>query len=123
MEGKYKQLLLNAFELHGHKCWASTAGVRAGLAALRALGVKRTGNSTELHCIVEIGNNHGVDCFADRIHYATGHTLGNGNIGNSGWGKLPITLIDKKKEPSVRVFYKRTHQKKIAESAAFAQHN
>lgn len=119
MNGKENnnEILLKAFDFHGHKCWASTAGVRAGLAALRALGVERTGNSSELHCLVEIGDNHGAQCFADGIQYATGCTLGKFNIEKTGWGKLAITLIDKKKERSVRVAYKGTHQKRIAESA------
>ena len=112
-----RDVLLDAFKFHGHKCWASTAGVRAGLAALKALGVKRTGTSGELHCIVEIGNNHGAQCFADGVQYATGCTLGKGNIEKAGWGKLALTLIDKKRERSVRVSYKPTRQKLIAESA------
>jgi len=110
------EVLSETFKFHGHKCWASTAGVRVGLAALRALGVKRTGSSDELHCIVEIGDNHGAQCFADGIQYATGCTLGKYNIEKAGWGKLAITLIDRKTERSVRVSYKGTYQKKIAES-------
>ena len=45
-----KEILKEAFNFHGHICWASAAGVRAGLAALRQLGVGRTGTSGELHC-------------------------------------------------------------------------
>ena len=112
-----KELLLETFKFHGHKCWASTAGVRAGLAALRALGVERTGSSGELHCIVEVGSNHGAQCFTDGVQYATGCTYGKDNIEKAGWGKLALTLIDKKKERSVRVSYKGTRQKQIAESA------
>lgn len=117
MTGDDKQVLMEAFRFHGHKCWASAAGVRAGLAALEALGVKRTGSSGELHCIVEIGNNHGAQCFADGIQFATGCTLGKGNIEKAGFGKLAITLIDKQQERSVRVAYKATHQETIAASA------
>ena len=36
-----RQILMDALRFHGHKCWPSVAGVRAGLAALRALDVKR----------------------------------------------------------------------------------
>ena len=32
-------ILTAALAFHGHKCWASTAGVRLGLAAMRELGV------------------------------------------------------------------------------------
>ncbi len=92
-------------------------GVRAGLVALRELGVERTGSSGELHCIVEIGENHGVQCFIDGVQYATGCTLGKGNISKAGWGKLAITLIDKKKEQAVRVTYKPGRHKMVAESS------
>jgi formylmethanofuran dehydrogenase subunit E len=112
-----EHVLTSAFKFHGHVCWASAAGVRAGLAALRELNVKRTGSSGELHCIVEIGDNHGAQCFADGVQYATGCTLGKANIEKAGWGKLAFTLIDKKKEKAVRVSYKPGRQKLIAESA------
>jgi formylmethanofuran dehydrogenase subunit E len=112
-----KDILLEAFRFHGHKCWASTAGVRAGLAALHALDVPRTGSSGGLHCQIEIGDNHGAQCFADGVQYATGCTLGKGNIEKMGWGKLAITLIDKKSGRAVRVSYKPTYQKKIASSS------
>ncbi|RMD59783.1 MAG: formylmethanofuran dehydrogenase [Nitrospirae bacterium] len=117
MSNKEKEILDAAFKFHGHMCWASAVGVRAGLAALRKLGVKRTGVSSELHCIVEIGDRHGAQCFADGVQYATGCTLGKANIEKAGWGKLALTLIDKKKERAVRVSYKPTRHKMIAESA------
>ncbi len=112
-----REILSKAFEFHGHICWASTAGVRAGLVALRELGVQRTGSSGELHCLLEIGENHGAQCFADGVQYATGCTLGKGNIEKTGWGKLALTLIDKKKEKAVRVSYKPGRHKLIAESS------
>ncbi len=34
-----KAVLEKAFEFQGHICWASATGVRAGLAALKELGV------------------------------------------------------------------------------------
>jgi len=114
---KDKGLLKEAFNFHGHICWASAMGVRAGLVALRELGVKRTGSSGELHCIVEIGENHGAQCFIDGVQYATGCTLGKGNISKAGWGKLAITLIDKKSEKAIRVTYKPGRHKMVSESA------
>ncbi len=111
-----KEILKKAFEFHGHICWASAAGVRAAMAALRELSVQRTGSSGELHCILEIGENHGAQCFADGVQYTTGCTLGKGNIEKAGWGKLALTLIDKKKEKAVRVSYKPGRHKMIAES-------
>jgi formylmethanofuran dehydrogenase subunit E len=84
---------------------------------LRELGVRRTGFSGELHCILEIGNNHGAQCFGDGVQYATGCTMGKGNIEKAGWGKLALTLIDKKRGKAVRVSYKPGRHKQIAESA------
>ncbi|MBW2091187.1 MAG: formylmethanofuran dehydrogenase [Deltaproteobacteria bacterium] len=108
---------MEMFKFHGHKCWASTAGFRAGLVALRELGVKRTGSSGELHCIVEVGKNHGAQCFTDGVQCSTGCTFGKDNIEKALWGKLAITLIDKQKERSVRISYKSTRNKQITESA------
>lgn len=112
-----KDVLIKTFEFHGHICWASAIGARAGLAALRALGVSRAKTSADLHCIIEIGNNHGAQCFADGVQVSTGCTFGKYNIEKAGWGKLAFTLIDKKNEKSVRVSYKPTRHKQIAESA------
>jgi len=113
-----RKIFEKAFEFHGHICWASAVGVRAGMVALRELGVARAGTSGELHCILEIGDNHGAQCFADGVQYATGCTLGKGNIEKAGWGKLAFTLIDKKKERAVRVSYRPgPYHKMIAESA------
>ncbi|MBW1698614.1 MAG: formylmethanofuran dehydrogenase [Deltaproteobacteria bacterium] len=113
-----KKILEEAFKFHGHICWASAAGTRAGLAALRTLGVKRAGASGDLHCILEIGENHGAQCFADGVQYSTGCTLGKWNIEKTGWGKLAFTLIDKKNQKAVRVSYRPgPHHKKVAESS------
>jgi len=111
-----KQVLLDALKFHGHMCWASVAGVRIGLAALRVLGVKRSGG-TQLYGIVEIGEDHGGTCFGDGVQYATGCTLGKGNIRKQPYGKLALTLIDKATNRSIRVSYKPTLQKQIAKSA------
>jgi len=48
------ELLKKTFELHGHICWAGAIGARAGMVALRELGVKRTGTSGEPHCTVQV---------------------------------------------------------------------
>ena len=112
-----RQVLIDAFTFHGHICWASAAGVRAALTALRELKVERAGFSGALHCIVEVGKGHGAQCFADGVQYATGCTLGKANIERSGWGKLAFTLIDKKTEKAVRISYKAGRHRLIAESA------
>lgn len=111
-----RQILLDVLKFHGHKCWASVAGVRLGLAALRALGVKRSGRA-QLHGIVEMGEEHGGMCFGDGIQYATGCTFSKGNIHKQPYGKVAFTLIVKATNRVVRVSYKPTLQKQIAESA------
>ena len=65
-----RETLLKALEFHGHRCWASVACVRAGLAALRVLNVKRSGGR-QLHAFIEIGDDHGGMCFSDGVQYAT----------------------------------------------------
>jgi formylmethanofuran dehydrogenase subunit E len=111
-----KQILLDALQFHGHKCWASTAGVRAGLVALRTLGVERSG-AKSLHAILENGYYHGAMCFGDGVQYATGCTFGKGNIEKVPKGKLALTLIDKKRGKAVRVSYRPTLQGQIRASA------
>lgn len=110
-----KQILLDALSFHGHKCWASTAGVRAGLAALKALGADRSG-AKSLHAILENGYYHGAMCFGDGVQYATGCTFGKGNMEKEPKGKLAVTVIDKAKKKAVRVAYKPTLQEQIKNS-------
>ncbi len=105
-------ILTDALAFHGHKCWASTAGVRLGLAALRELGVSRAG-AKELHAIIEIGDYHGGMCFGDGIQFTTGCTFGKGNIEKSLEGKFAVTLIDKAAGRAVRVAYRPTLQPQI----------
>ncbi len=111
-----KQILLDALTFHGHKCWASTAGVRAGLAALKALGSNRSG-AKSLHAILENGYYHGAMCFGDGVQYATGCTFGKGNMEKEPKGKLAVTVIDKATKKAVRVAYKPTLQEQIKNSA------
>ena len=111
-----RQILMDTLKFHGHKCYASVAGVRAGLAALRTLGVRRSGG-TQLYAIAEIGEDHGGMCFGDGLQYTTGCTFGKGNIRKEPHGKLAFTLIDKASGRAVRVSYKPTLQKQISESA------
>jgi formylmethanofuran dehydrogenase subunit E len=111
-----QQILMDTLQFHGHKCWASTAGVRIGLTALAALGADRSG-AKSLHAIIEIGDHHGAMCFGDGVQYTTGCTFGKGNIEKNHKGKLTLTLIDKANQKAVRVAYKPTLQKQIKESA------
>ena len=115
-----RDILLDALKFHGHRCWASVAGVRCGQAALRTLGVKRSGG-TQLYAILETGEEHGGMCYGDGVQYTTGCTFGKGNIRKEPRGKLAFTLIDKDSNRAVRVSYKPTLQKQIAASAFMQQ--
>jgi formylmethanofuran dehydrogenase subunit E len=110
-----REILMKALEFHGHRCWASVAGVRAGLAALRVLNVKRSGGR-QLHAFVEIGEDHGGMCFGDGVQYATGCTLGKGNMEKTPYGKLAVTVIERATNRAVRVSYKPTLAKQISAS-------
>jgi hypothetical protein len=68
-----REILSDALKFHGHRCYASVAGVRVGLAALRALGVKRAGG-TQPYAILETGEEHGGMCFGDGVQSSTGCT-------------------------------------------------
>jgi formylmethanofuran dehydrogenase subunit E len=91
--------------LHGHKCPAMPMGLRAGLAALEALGVERAADG-QLTALVEIDRDHCATCYADGIQMATGCTFGKGNIQKLGYGKFAVTLIDNKTGRTVRVVTK-----------------
>ncbi len=105
-------ILDQALAFHGHKCWASAAGVRLGLAAMDALGASRSG-AKQLHAIIETGDYHGGMCFGDGIQVTTGCTFGKGNIEKSGEGKFAVTLFDKAAGKAVRVSYRPTLQPRI----------
>lgn len=111
-----KQTLLDMLKFHGHKCWASTVGLRAGLAALRILNAKRSG-AKSLHAILETGYYHAAACFGDGVQYATGCTFGKGNIEKHPKGKLAVIVIDKSNEKAVRISFKPTLREKIRNSA------
>ena len=89
-------------KFHGHKCPAMPMGLRAGAAALNALGMERTGDSA-LVALVDLGEDHCATCYADGIQVITGCTFGKGNIKKTYKGKWALTLIDKKTGRAVRV--------------------
>ncbi len=89
-------------KFHGHKCPAMPLGLRAGAAALNALGVERTGDSA-LIAYVDLGDDHCATCYGDGIQVITGATFGKGNIKKTHKGKWALTLVDKKTGRAVRV--------------------
>lgn len=88
--------------LHGHKCPAMPLGLRAGAAAMNALGVERAMDK-QLLALVELGDDHCAHCFADGVQIITGCTFGKGNIKKLGYGKFGLTLVDRATGRAVRV--------------------
>ncbi len=94
-----------AVKFHGHKCPAMPMGLRAGLAALKALGVERA-QDKELIVESETGEGNAAGCFVDGIMVATGATYGKSNIKKLRYGKMAFTLIDEKTGRAVRISLK-----------------
>jgi len=92
-------------KFHGHKCPAMPMGLRAGLAALKTLGVERCKNK-ELFVRAELGKGHAASCFLDGVMTATGCTYGKSNIEKLYYNKMAFTLIDVRSGRSVRISLK-----------------
>ncbi len=87
---------------HGHKCPAMPLGLRAGAAAMNALGVERS-QDKELVLVAETGDDHAAGCFVDGLMTVTGCTYGKSNVKKTYYGKMAFTLIDTKRNKAVRV--------------------
>ncbi len=101
----FEELFETALKFHGHRCPAMPMGLKAGLAAMKVLGVERA-QDKELSVIAETGNDHAAGCFLDGIMTATGCTYGKSNIEKRYYNKMAFTLIDNKTGRSVRVSLK-----------------
>ncbi len=97
-----KDFLTAGQQFHGHACPAMPMGLRAGAAAMNALGVDRD-QDKELFAVLELGDGHCAHCFADGVQMISGCTFGKGNIRKRGYGKFGLTLIDRKTGRSIRV--------------------
>ena len=118
MDDNTRALVELGLAFHGHKCPAMPMGLRTGLAAMEALGIKRAG-SGELMALVELDNAHCATCFGDGVQIATGCTFGKGNIKKLRYGKWGLTLIDKKGKKAVRVVPKAEAMAKNKQSSFF----
>jgi len=107
-----KELLELGIKFHGHKCPAMPLGLRAGLAAMKKLGVEHSACNKELYCLCETGFAHATMCFVDGVQVATGCTFGKSNIEKLDYEKNAITLIDVKKKRAVRIALNPEFQKK-----------
>ncbi len=105
MNETMKRWLELGFAFHGHRCPAMPLGLRAGLAAMKALDVPRSA-SHELHLISETGKGHAAGCFLDGLQVATGCTYGKSNIEKLYHNKFVFTLIDVKNKRQVQVALK-----------------
>ncbi|RMD59785.1 MAG: formylmethanofuran dehydrogenase [Nitrospirae bacterium] len=94
-----------AFKFHGHRCPAVLMGLRAGLAAMEALGVDRA-KDKELRVISETGKGHAAACIVDGIMIATGCTYGKSNIEKLYYNKMAFTLMDVNTGRAIRVSLK-----------------
>jgi formylmethanofuran dehydrogenase subunit E len=99
------EILDTGLKFHGHKCPAMPMGLRAGLAAMQALGVERA-QDKELRVLAETGEGHAAGCFLDGIMTATGCTYGKSNIKKLYYNKMAFTLIEAKTGRAVRVALK-----------------
>jgi len=100
-----QELFETGLKFHGHKCPAMPMGLRAGLAAMKTLGVQRA-QDKELIIKSETGKGHAAGCFLDGLMVATGCTYGKSNIEKLYYNKMAFTLIDTKTGRSVRVSLK-----------------
>lgn len=116
-----KDYLAAGQQLHGHKCPAMPLGLRAGAAAMNALGVERSQDG-QLVALVELGDGHCAHCFADGIQMITGCTFGKGNIQKLGYGKFGVTLIDRASERAVRVVPRAEAQLASKKSVFFTEY-
>lgn len=104
-----------ALAFHGHRCPAMPMGLRAGLAALKALGAERA-KDKELVVESETGEGHAAGCFLDGVMVATGATYGKGNIKKLYYNKMAFTLIDVKTGKAVRVSLRPEFVEKMLQS-------
>jgi formylmethanofuran dehydrogenase subunit E len=79
-----------AVEFHGHECPGLAIGFRAALLALDLLGVKGQ-QEEEIVALVETDS-----CAADAIQVLTGCTFGKGNLLYKDFGKMALTLGNRK---------------------------
>jgi formylmethanofuran dehydrogenase subunit E len=111
----WDRVLEASFIIHGHICGGMPLGFRAGLKALKALGVEREANMAKV-IFVETGTNHAAGCFADGVQMSTGCTFGKGLIQRTEYGKWALNLVEKATRRAVRVAVKPEVMKRSFES-------
>lgn len=102
---QFEELFEIGLKFHGHKCPAMPLGIKAGMAAMKSLGVERA-QDKELSVISETGKGHAAGCFLDGIMVATGCTYGKSNIQKLYYNKMAFKLVDQSTGKAVRVSLK-----------------
>lgn len=69
-------------------------GLRVGATAMNALGVELAKDG-QLIVLVDVGDDHCANCYADGLQVILGTTFGKGNIKTTHKGKCAVTVIDK----------------------------
>ena len=83
---------------HGHVCPGLAIGYKAAQAAMRFLQQQQRAEDEELVAIVETDA-----CSADAVQVITGCTFGKGNFIYKDYGKMALTLLDRKTGKGVRI--------------------
>lgn len=90
-----------AYDFHGHRCPFMPLGYRAGMYAMKLLGVEREKNHLT-YAFSEMDEKNSNGCFNDGIQASTGCTYGKGLLRLQGYGKLALVLYRPGK-PAIRV--------------------
>ena len=85
-------------DFHGHICPGLSIGYKATKAAMHFLQQQQRAEDEELVAIVETDA-----CSADAVQVLTGCTFGKGNFIYKDYGKMALTLMDRKTGKGVRV--------------------
>ena len=85
-------------DFHGHVCPGLSIGYKAAKAAMHYLQQQQRADDEELVAIVETDA-----CSADAVQVLTGCTFGKGNFIYKDYGKMALTLMDRKTGKGVRV--------------------
>ena len=118
-EGDIVALLCKAGELHGHFCPYVALGVRAGVIALKSLGIEQNLGMEEVVAIVETNN-----CFSDGIQMVTGCTFANNALIYRDLGKTAVTVAKRDGQAvrvAVRADYDDSFDARHPEAAALFQ--
>lgn len=94
------ETLKRAAEFHGHLGPFLAIGVRMGLLATRTL---KSSGFSDMHVILNTGNNPPLSCIVDGIQAATGCTLGKGNVTVRDLGDISAVFHTKRQTIRIKM--------------------